>query len=95
MKDFLQGRPQSRTLRPAHSHDHQPTQFPPIPTQAFEAPQHEETPPPVNDTPPPIEPTPPVPHESKVETVLDAQGRIGHIVVNCRCGEQIIIQCNY
>lgn len=42
---------------------------------------------------PPSEP-PPLP-EPQLELVHDAQGRIGHIVVTCRCGEKTILQCNY
>jgi len=33
--------------------------------------------------------------EPQLELVHDAQGRIGHIIVTCRCGEKIILQCNY
>lgn len=33
--------------------------------------------------------------EPQLEIVHDAQGRIGHIVVTCRCGEKTILQCNY
>lgn len=33
--------------------------------------------------------------EPIVEAVPDAQGRISHIVVTCRCGQQTIVQCNY
>lgn len=33
--------------------------------------------------------------EQQVEIVPDAEGRVGHIVVTCRCGEKITLQCNY
>lgn len=33
--------------------------------------------------------------EPQVELVTDAEGRVGHIVVTCRCGEKITLQCNY
>ena len=33
--------------------------------------------------------------EPQVEIVPDADGRVGHIVVTCRCGEKITLQCNY
>jgi hypothetical protein len=33
--------------------------------------------------------------EPQVEIVPDAEGRVGHIVVTCRCGEKITLQCNY
>lgn len=33
--------------------------------------------------------------EPQVELVLDTEGRIGHIVITCTCGEKITLQCNY
>ena len=44
--------------------------------------------------------TAPIPTEScagepQVEIVPDAEGRVGHIVVTCHCGEKITLQCNY
>ena len=33
--------------------------------------------------------------EPKIDLVHDSEGRIGHIVVTCRCGDQITLQCNY
>ena len=33
--------------------------------------------------------------EHHIEMVPDAEGRVGHIVVTCRCGEKITLQCNY
>ena len=33
--------------------------------------------------------------EPQVEIVPDAEGRVGHIVVTCRCGDKITLQCNY
>ena len=33
--------------------------------------------------------------EPQIEMVPDAEGRVGHIVVTCRCGEKITLQCNY
>lgn len=98
MKDFLQGRPQSRSVRPVQSSDPQPSHFPPI-TQPTPEPEPVSEPeqPPVEDIAPaaPPEPSPCATHEPLVETVPDAQGRIGHIVITCRCGEQTIVQCNY
>ena len=46
-----------------------------------------------SEPPPPQEPVQ-LP-EPQLELVHDAQGRIGHIIVTCRCGEKIILQCNY
>ncbi len=97
MKDFLQGRPQSRSIRPTHSSEPKPSHFPPISQPAPEPePVSEPEFPPIEDsTPPPTEPSPCANSEPLVETVPDAQGRIGHIVITCRCGEQTIVQCNY
>ena len=33
--------------------------------------------------------------EPQIDLVHDSEGRIGHIVVTCRCGDQITLQCNY
>jgi hypothetical protein len=33
--------------------------------------------------------------EPQVELVPDTEGRIGHIVITCTCGEKITLQCNY
>ena len=33
--------------------------------------------------------------EPQVELVQDTEGRIGHIVITCTCGEKITLQCNY
>lgn len=33
--------------------------------------------------------------EPQVELVPDGQGRIGHIVITCACGDKITLRCNY
>lgn len=33
--------------------------------------------------------------EPQVELVPDTEGRIGHIVLTCTCGEKITLQCHY
>lgn len=33
--------------------------------------------------------------EPQVELIPDTEGRIGHIVLTCTCGEKITLQCNY
>ena len=33
--------------------------------------------------------------EPQVELVPDNEGRIGHIVLTCSCGERITLQCHY
>jgi hypothetical protein len=98
MKDFLTDRPQSRSIRPVHSNEPQPSHFPPISSSSsLEVP----SPPTVEQSSfeepvaNPIETPPCSNQEPLVEAVPDAQGRIGHIVVTCRCGEQTIVQCNY
>lgn len=99
MKDFLQGRPQSRSIRPAQASEPHPSHFPPISQPAApvdETISGEPTPPTVEkiSTVPP-QPQPQATHEPTVEAIPDAQGRIAHIVVTCSCGEQTIVQCNY
>ena len=104
MKDFLQGRPQSHSIRPTQSSEPLASQFPPISVpetieEPSEAPVLDQaTPESLADTPI-TEPESPTTscaiEEPIVEAVPDAQGRISHIVVTCRCGEQTIVQCNY
>lgn len=33
--------------------------------------------------------------EPQIDLVHDSEGRIAHIIVTCRCGDQITLQCNY
>ncbi len=35
------------------------------------------------------------PEFPKVEVKLDAEGKTTEIVVTCRCGERIVLQCTY
>jgi hypothetical protein len=35
------------------------------------------------------------PSEPQIELIPDTEGRIGHIVIKCTCGEKITLQCNY
>ncbi|MFM8364159.1 MAG: hypothetical protein ACKOAS_03315 [Verrucomicrobiota bacterium] len=97
MKDFLHGRVSVAPSRPSATAIPIASHLPPIhhPSVTIEEPP----PPPVEE--PPLENAfeepPPAPClvEPQVEMVPDAEGRIGHIVVTCRCGEVITLQCNY
>ncbi len=98
MKDFLQGRVSVASARPASTTAPVASNLPPIhqPTVTIEEPP----PPPVEEiAPDPVEDIPPSPspclEEPRVEMVPDSEGRIGHIVVTCRCGEVVTLQCNY
>jgi len=97
MKDFLQGRVsvapsrQSANAQPIASH------LPPIHTPSV--PVEPPPPPAIEDLPMDIS-IEESPHthshgEPRVEIVPDAEGRIGHIVVTCGCGEVITLECNY
>jgi hypothetical protein len=99
MKDFLQGRPSVAPSRSGASNLNLPSNLPPISQHALTV---EEPPPPaLEEIPPdPVEEFAPPPpqhclEEPRVEMVPDSEGRIGHIVVTCRCGEVITLQCNY
>ena len=95
MKDFLQGRPaatasnRSRLDSPSVNHlppIHPPQSAPePLPEPEIES----------QDETPAEDPSACALAEPQVELVPDAEGRIGHIVVTCRCGEQTILQCSY
>lgn len=102
MKDFLEGRSTATSNRPTPKipvasnlpslSSFQEVSIAPDPlftdsdpVQAFE------------ETPPPDPEPAPVVHEiePQVELVHDAEGRISHILVTCRCGEKTTLQCNY
>ena len=98
MKDFLQGRASVAPARSTASSLPIPSNLPPISQNAITL---EEPPPLLEEEPVALleETPPPAPRhcleEPRVEMVPDAEGRIGHIVVTCRCGEVITLQCNY
>jgi len=99
MKDFLHGRSAAQTTSPRHSDPPASTTLRPFPQAAPEsieiAPSNEMPPnTSLEETHPQVE-APTAPAEPQVELIPDSQGRIGHIVVTCRCGDQIILQCNY
>jgi hypothetical protein len=99
MKDFLQGRASVTPTRSNASSLSIPSNLPPISQNAVTL---EPPTPPLEDLnpidfeeAPPSTPPPHLLEEPRVEMVPDAEGRIGHIVVTCRCGEIITLQCNY
>ena len=97
MKDFLQGRVSVASSRPPTTATPIASHLPPIHQPSVTI---EDTPPPPHDEileQPPLQEPPPSTYleEPRVEMVPDAEGRIGHIVVTCRCGEVITLQCNY
>ncbi len=95
MKDFLQGRPAATAANRPRLDSLSVNHLPPI-----HPPQPEPDPLPETENggleeTPVDEQSPCALAEPQVELVADAEGRIGHIVVTCRCGEQTILQCSY
>jgi len=97
MKDFLQGRPAVASTRSNGQNISLPSNFPPIssslsldesPSENSASPDHS------TDHCSQISEDANI-LEPQVELVPDADGRVGHIVVTCRCGEKITLQCNY
>ena len=97
MKDFLQGRPEVASTRSNGPSISLPSNLPPIssslslnesPSQDSASREHAAglCSPLSNDA---------NSREPQVEVVPDAEGRVGHIIVTCRCGEKITLQCNY
>lgn len=96
MKDFLQGRPSVAASRGGTPNIPLPSNLPPI-SQGIVV---EEAPPEVlapsaQSGENLVNPADSCAGEPRVEIVPDAEGRVGHIVVICRCGEKITLQCNY
>lgn len=95
MKDFLQGRPSVASTRSGAPNISLPSNLPPISNGiAIEEARLEDLS--ITDqtidevsTPGACQSVP------EVEIIPDAEGRAGHIVVTCRCGEKITLQCNY
>jgi len=91
MKDFLTGRTAIATTKADSNPLVIPSSFPPISG-------HPETPAPAStedsttDSPSEAETCQ---STSKVELLHDAEGRISHIIVTCRCGDQTTLECNY
>lgn len=96
MKDFLHGRPSMASNRSSGPNISLPSNFPPIsPGAGVGEPSPESTavsPPSEEDLENSADTCA---GEPQVEIVPDAEGRVGHIVVTCRCGEKITLQCNY
>ena len=96
MKDFLQGRTSHAPTRTNSQPASTTSQFPPINsavTQVIDASSVAPSEAPWQDDAAPelsqcaVEPN--------VELVHDAEGRVSHVIVTCRCGDQITLQCNY
>lgn len=96
MKDFLHGRPTVASNRSGKPNISLPSNLPPISSNTV---LDETTPEDVTLTAGLGEDLTSNPDactgEPQVEIVPDADGRVGHIVVTCRCGEKITLQCNY
>ena len=96
MKDFLQGRPLAagasnrRSESPVAS-----TPLPPINTPHIHPDSINLSDIDLNSQSLPESITMQDSSEPQVELVPDTQGRIGHIVITCTCGEKITLQCNY
>lgn len=95
MKDFLQGRPSVASNRSSAPNISLPSNLPPISNgMASEENQTEDlamADQPFSDSTAGGN----CQGEPQVEIIPDAEGRAGHIVVTCRCGEKITLQCNY
>lgn len=96
MKDFLLGRPSVASTRGSSPNITLPSNLPPIsPTAATQDPLPEDSAN-SNDAEGNLSNSPETcAGEPQVDIVPDAEGRVGHIVVTCRCGEKITLQCNY
>ncbi len=96
MKDFLLGRPSVASTRGSLANIAQSSNLPPIsPTTVLEESRPEDL---VNSSDAggnPADSSELCAGEHQVEIIPDAEGRVGHIVVTCRCGEKITLQCNY
>jgi len=96
MKDFLQDRPLAagtsnrRADSPAAT-----TPLPPINTPHIHPDSINLSDIDLDSQPLPESITMPGSAEPQVELVPDTEGRIGHIVITCTCGEKITLQCNY
>lgn len=98
MKDFLQGRPSVASTRGVATPVQLPSNLPPI-SQPASFQELSTTDSGVGNFGMEITDNPngsaSCDTEPQVEIVPDAEGRVGHIVVTCRCGEKITLQCNY
>ena len=96
MKDFLHGRPSLASNRSSGTNISLPSNLPPIsPGTALEETAPEDSEPSAGLGDDSGIHSGDCAAEPQVEIVPDAEGRVGHIVVTCRCGEKITLQCNY
>lgn len=94
MKDFLQGRATLDHARTKSTGIDSPTHFPPIThnTAALDSSNADGVP---QDVSMDSIGSASCGQEPKIDLVHDSEGRIGHIIVTCRCGDQITLQCDY
>jgi hypothetical protein len=96
MKDFLHGRPSVASNRSSNTSISLPSNLPPISNgTGIEEPARKELPLSAEAGEELVSTSKTCSEEPQIELVPDAEGRIGHIVVTCRCGEKITLQCNY
>jgi len=91
MKDFLTGRTAIATTKADSTPLGIPSSFPPIlghPENLALAPTEDST----SESPSEAETCESAPN---VELLHDSEGRISHIIVTCRCGDQTTLECNY
>lgn len=96
MKDFLQGRATLDHARTKSTGIDSPTHFPPITHNTATLSSNNAVPNGVSqDVSLDSIGSASCGQEPKIDLVHDSEGRIGHIIVTCRCGDQITLQCNY
>ena len=92
MKDFLQGRVTLAHGPTKTASSDSPSHFPPITQNApsdslsISAAQALSLDPSRSDN---------CGQEPQIDLVHDSEGRIAHIIVTCRCGDKVTLQCNY
>ena len=92
MKDFLQGRATLANARTKIASTDAPSHFPPISQNALSDPLSNSV-----DQDLSLDPSGSIHcgQEPQIDLVHDSEGRIAHIIVTCRCGDQVTLQCNY
>ena len=96
MKDFLHGRPNVASTRGSSPNITLPSNLPPIsPATAIDESMSDDLANSNDAEGALLNSVETCSGEPQVEIVPDAEGRVGHIVVTCRCGDKITLQCNY
>ena len=92
MKDFLQGRTSLPNARTQIASIDSPSHFPPItPVGSSDSLSCSVAP----DLSLESSGSTNCGQEPQIDLVHDSEGRIAHIIVTCRCGDQVTLQCNY